>query len=76
MTTFEWIGNHYSALGRRAPEVTKEWWESLRKMVKRRARRIPRSETMAGSDTAVYAMPGALQAITNGAWRDRNPGTG
>jgi len=37
MSYFEWIGNHYSILGRSAPDVTKKWWERLRRWVKKQS---------------------------------------
>ncbi len=43
MSYFEWIGNHYSILGRPAPDVAKKWWARLRRWVKKQSYVKPES---------------------------------
>src|SRR5262245_40850851 len=45
MSSFEWIGNHYSVAGNPALPVTVRRWEKLRRQVKKCARKVPRGGT-------------------------------
>ena len=73
LSAFEWIGNHYKPTGREAPPVTKQWWERLRRWVKKQAVRIPRVGQWNGPDAEIWAFPGALEEIRSGKRRDENP---
>ncbi len=72
-SSFEWIGNHYSIIGQPAPEPAKRWWNRLRRWVKKNAERIPRSGSIEGAHSEVWAFPAALEAIKSGVPRARNP---
>ncbi len=73
LSSFEWIGNHYSLIGSRAPEVTEKFWQRLRRWAKKSAVRIPRSGPLDGAHPEIYAFPSALAGFRNGRDRDSNP---
>jgi hypothetical protein len=73
LSSFEWIGNWYRPIGQPAPAVTERFWQTLRRWVKKRAIRIPRSGPLDGLDPEIWALPNALAAIEAGAARDTNP---
>ena len=73
LSSFEWIGNHYSLIGRRAPAVTEKFWQRLRRWVKKSAVMIPRSGALDGVGAEAFAFPSALSAFWNGRGRDLNP---
>ena len=73
LSSFEWIGNHYKIIGKEAPLATRQWWERLRRWVKKQAVRIPRAGNWDGPDAEIWAFPGALEEIKAGKHRDENP---
>ena len=73
LDSFEWIGNHYSILGDKAPEVTMKWWQRLRRFVKKNATQIPRTGNIENDDKEIWVFPGALEEIKSGKKRDDNP---
>lgn len=73
MSTFEWIGNHYSSLGNSAPDVAKKWWGKLGRWVRKNATKTPRKDTWAKEKPEIYAFQNALNEIQNGAKRSENP---
>jgi hypothetical protein len=72
MSSFEWIGNHYSIIGISASETTKKFWNRLRRQIKKRAVQISRSDRE-GSKPEVFTFNGALDEIKNGKGRNMNP---
>jgi hypothetical protein len=73
ISTFGWIGRHYSALGRVPVPSTTRWWQALRKWVKATAVRVPYSGPLDGPKPEVFAFPAALEAIRSGAPRAASP---
>lgn len=69
MSSVEWIGNYF---GPAAP-ATKRWWERLRRWVKKKATRVPRSGPVDGPHAEVWAFPSALAQIASGRPRSANP---
>lgn len=73
MSSFEWIGNHYSIIGSPAPEAAMKWWNRLRRRVKKISTQIPRSGPIDGNHREIYTFPNALRKIENGVTRANNP---
>ncbi len=73
LSSFEWVGNHYKAIGKEAPPVTKQWWERLKRWVKKQAVRIPRDGRWDGPEKEIWTFPDALEEIKSGKHRDINP---
>ena len=73
MSSFEWIGNHYSVIGKTAPPVTKKWWERLRRWTKKQTIKVPRSGVLDGEKKEIWAFGGALEAFKAGQRREKNP---
>jgi len=73
MSSFEWIGNHYSIIGNPAPEAATKWWNRLRRRVKKVSTHIPRSGPINGKQKEIYSFPNALRKIENGLVRAVNP---
>ena len=72
LSSFEWIGNHYKIIGRPAPEVTKKWWEALRKSIAKMTVKLPRGDDVKLKNE-VFTFPSALKEIENGREKDDNP---
>ena len=73
LSSFEWIGNHYSVLNGPAPDGANKWWARLKRWVKKNSTRIPRQGSIEGNLKEIYAFESALQRITNGLARTKNP---
>jgi hypothetical protein len=73
MSSFGWIGNHYWALGRVAPEVTKKRWNKLRRDISKVAHRVPRGWLTRGTKAEVFALPHAFELLRSGARGAINP---
>ena len=73
MSSFEWIGNHYAIIGNPAPDITKKWWNRLRRWVKKQSTYIPRQGATDGPHKEIYALGSALEKILNGTQRASNP---
>jgi hypothetical protein len=73
LSSFGWIGNHYSIIGSRAPEVTERFWQRLRRWAKKNAIKVPRSGAVDGPNPEIWAFPSALTAFRSGRGRDNNP---
>lgn len=73
LSSFEWIGNHYSIIGSKAPEVTMKWWQRLRHFVMKNSIKIPRSGEIDGDHKEIWAFSGAIQDIKDGIMRNSNP---
>lgn len=73
LSSFEWIGNHYSAVGNAADPTTEKHWRALRRWVAKIAKKVPRSGDLDGPGAEIWAFPEALAAIANGVSRGSNP---
>ena len=73
LSSFEWIGNRYSLIGKPAPDVTERFWQKLRRWVKRTAAQTPRSGSVDGEHAEIWAFPSAMAAFCAGRGRDANP---
>lgn len=73
MSSFEWIGNRYRAIGHGAPEVARKWWGRLGRWAKKQAMRIPREGPCEGPHPEIWAFPSALAEIKDGRPRAPNP---
>lgn len=70
LSSFEWIGNHYSMIGNKAHKSTELWWKNLRKKIGKISLKIGRDETM---KPEIYCFAGAKEKIENGMQRETNP---
>ena len=73
MSSFEWIGNHYSSIDGPAPDAAKKWWARLGRWIKKQSKRIQRRGEVFGDNNEIYAMESALQSINGGCKRAFNP---
>jgi hypothetical protein len=73
MSSFGWIGNHYSSLGSPAPKDAQNWWNRLRRWIKKEAVQISRRGPLFEGTREVYAFGGAFYKISNGRERAANP---
>ena len=72
MSNFGWIGNHYKTIGNGAEQTTEKFWNKLRRMAKKVATQIPRSNNPIGKKE-VFAFPTAFEEIKNGRPCSLNP---
>ena len=73
MSSIEWIGNYFWALGRVAPEVTKKRWNRLRRQFSKFGPRVPRGWLDRDRRPEVFALPAARTLLQSGAKGDDNP---
>ncbi len=73
LSTFSWIGNYYSIIGRKAADSTQKWWGSLRRRVAKLATRVPTTGALTGYPKDIWAFPAALALIRRGVKRADNP---
>ena len=73
LSSFEWIGNHYSIIGNSAPELAKKWWNKLKRWSKKNAVRIPRSGAIEGAKPEIWTFRAAFKEIESGKGRAPNP---
>lgn len=73
LSGYEWIGNHYRAIGSPADASTEAFWRAMRRWTQKHARKIPRHGPLDGPRPEIYAFPSALAAIESGTDRDMNP---
>ena len=66
LSDFQWVGNHYGIIGRRAHPETERWWRRLQRWVKKTGTRITREGPINIGRTEIYAFPAALKAISQG----------
>tara|TARA_B110000261_G_C12875454_1_gene274215 strand:- start:62 stop:625 length:564 start_codon:yes stop_codon:yes gene_type:complete len=72
MSSFEWIGNHYSIIGITANESTKKFWNKLRRLINKKSSKLPRSNEE-WNKPEIFTFQGALKEIENGKERNINP---
>jgi hypothetical protein len=73
LSGFEWIGNHYSQIGKRPDPSTERHWKALRRWVAKVAVKIPRTGDADGPAPEIFAFPEALAAIGDGTTREAIP---
>ena len=73
ISSFGWIGRHYSALGRVPTSSTTRWWRALRRWVAASAVRVTYAGPLDGPRSEIFAFPAALEAIKVGAPRSASP---
>ncbi|MFT3827388.1 MAG: hypothetical protein QM731_25930 [Chitinophagaceae bacterium] len=62
---FGWIGNHYKMAGNAAAPLTEQFWNKLRRALKKFGPQIPRCNNLNGRKE-VFAFPAAYEAIKKG----------
>jgi hypothetical protein len=72
MSSFEWIGNHYSIIGISASELTKKFWSRLKRQIGKRTTKMSRAD-FDGAKNDIYTFKNALSEIKNGKERRHNP---
>ena len=70
MSSFEWIGNYFSILGRKAHPEGMKWWRRLRSKIAKMGEKIGRTDT---AKPEVNCLPGAGAKIARGCRRAENP---
>jgi hypothetical protein len=70
LSSLEWIGNYFAALGDVAPEVTKKRWSRLRSRFSKLGPRVPRGAIDRDRKPEVFALPDALAMLREGAKAD------
>ncbi|NTZ43346.1 hypothetical protein G7A66_09665 [Altererythrobacter sp. SALINAS58] len=73
MSSFGWIGNYFSVLGKVAPDATKKRWTKLRREVSKIAPRVPRGWLTRDTKPEVFALPHAYKLFRTGARGAINP---
>ena len=70
ISSFEWIGNHYSVIGNKAHPSTETWWKKLRGKIAKLSVKIGRTDAL---KPEIYCMNSANAKIQKGMPRDMNP---
>ena len=72
---FYWVGDHFGTVSKRyrAPQVTRIWWQSLRRRVAKLAVQVPSEGPLDRGTKSIWAFPGAVERIRHGALRADNP---
>jgi hypothetical protein len=73
LSSFEWIGNHYWAIGHKADASTEKFWRNMRRWAQKSTIKIPRSGPFDGPYAEVFAFPSAVAAFKDGTQRAGNP---
>jgi hypothetical protein len=73
LSSFEWIGHRYDALGVKASADTDKWWKRLGSGIRRVATKVPRGGPGEPTKPEIYALPNALAAFQRGLPAARNP---
>ena len=69
-SSFEWIGNHYSILAQKAPDVAQKWWNRLRRFVIKNAVKINHNGELVSRKSPYWATKLAAEKIKMGAFED------
>ncbi len=67
LSSFEWIGNHYKAIGSSAKPESEKFWKSLGRWVKKHATKVPRCGPQQSTPPEIWAFHGAIDEFENGA---------
>jgi hypothetical protein len=73
LSSFEWIGHRYEALGRAIEESTDRWWKRLGATIRRLSKKVPRGGPTGPFKPEIYALPGAIRAFEDGTQAADNP---
>ena len=73
LSSFEWIGNHYKAIGNGATPSTMAQWAALRRWVGKRAVKVPRRGYEDSLPAEIWAMRDALEQFSRGIPGASNP---
>ena len=71
ISSFEWIGNHYSIIGISASDSTKKFWSRLKRKIAKISTKLPRAD-FEGAKNEIYTFKNALLEIRNGKERRHN----
>ena len=66
LSSFEWIGNHYRAIGQPAHPDTEKWWAGLRRRIDKVATKVPLGGPGGRGRNEVRAFPDALAKLGKG----------
>jgi hypothetical protein len=74
-SSFEWVGNRFSVIGKKAHPSTNRWWKYLRRWVSRNAQKIASYGVLHNRESGleVWTFPAAYSAISAGRPRNVNP---
>lgn len=72
MSCFGWIGNYYKIIGNAADPTTEQFWNKLKRMIKKTGILIPRANDTKRKNE-IYAFPNAYREIKNGKKCSLNP---
>jgi hypothetical protein len=67
LSSFEWIGNHYKAIGSPANPETEKFWKSLGRWVKKQAIKVPRGGPEQNTQPEIWAFSNAISIFESGA---------
>lgn len=67
LSSFEWIGNHYKAIGSAANPETEKFWKILGRWVKKTSTKVPRGGINQSTPPEIWAFSGAESRLKNGA---------
>lgn len=73
LSSFEWIGDHYSIIGNSAPVLSKKWWGKLKRWTKKHADKIPRGGLDEQKKSEIWTFKFALEEIELGTACAINP---
>ena len=73
LSSFEWIGDHYSIIGNSAPQLSKKWWGKLKRWTKKHAARVPRGGFGEQRKPEIWTFEAAQKEIELGKACARNP---
>jgi hypothetical protein len=63
LSSFEWIGNHYKALGSVPIADTERWWKRLGSWIRRRSTQVPRGGVWQKAPPEIWAFPAAYSLM-------------
>lgn len=67
LSSFEWIGNHYKAIGSVPKRETENYWKALGRWVRKVAKKVPRGGPQDPSPPEIWAFSGARALFDAGA---------
>jgi hypothetical protein len=70
---FFWIGNYFRDLRGPRGRATQKWWNTLRRNIARKSKRVPSSGSLTSKPADIHAFPHALKKIQAGTQRAENP---
>ena len=70
---FNWIGNYFGIISHGAPKASEQWWDRLKRHIKKNSTGIPWSREPGNGKVGAYAYPEAYEQIKSGRPKDVNP---